>query len=192
MQWHLPRFCGSFSRDVGMSGNRCIPSSVLEDAKVETSQGSSVSSIRGWATSEFSLDFLSSLSLASNSLNSIRKVGGLLRACHDLCRQYAQITQPAIASKKTTTEINTTAVLDNGITMFISGLFFLVLPLFTVENPDILVCLLGLGKLAEVTFICSVSVGAGTILAMVPSTGVAEECLYENEIKDEDVSKLDR
>lgn len=48
------------------------------------------------------------------------------------------------------------------------------------------------GKTAEVTFIYTVSEGAGAILVTVPSTGVAVECLYENDIKDEDVAKLDR
>jgi len=175
-----------------MSGNRRIPSSVLKDSEVVASGGSSVSSIRGWAAPECSLDFLSSLSLASDTLNSISKACGLLCVCHDLHLQYIQATQPEVASKKTTTEINTTAVLGKGITMFISGLSFLALSLFTVEIPDILVCLLGLGKLAEVTFIYTVSEGAGAILVTVPSTGVAVECLYENDIKDEDVAKLDR
>ena len=76
--------------------------------------------------------------------------------------------------------------------MFTLGLFSLALPLFTVEIPDIMVCVSGLETLAKVTFACTVSEGAGAILVMLPSTGVAVECLYENDIKDDDVAKTDR
>ena len=60
--------------------------------------------------------------------------------------------------------------------MLLLGVSPLALALFTVEISDILLCLSGLGKLAEVTFIRTVSEGAGAILLIVPSTGVAVEC----------------
>lgn len=160
-----------------MSGNRRIPLSVLVDSEVVVSGGSSVSSIRGWAAPQYSLDFLPSLSLASDS-NVIWKACGLLRARHDLYLQHtqtAQPTQPAITSTETT-EITKPTVFDRVITMFPLGLSPLALALFIVDIPDTLLCLSGLGKLAEVTFICTVSEGAGTILLIVPSTGVAVEC----------------
>lgn len=160
-----------------MSGNRHIPSSVLGDSEVVASGESSVSSIRGWAAPEYSLDFLSSLSPASDS-NAICKAPGLLRARHDLYlhTQTIQPTQPTATNTKAT-EITTTTVLDRVITMFLLGVSPLALALFTVEISDILLCLSGLGKLAEVTFIRTVSEGAGAIiLLIVPSTGVAVEC----------------
>jgi len=76
--------------------------------------------------------------------------------------------------------------------MFILGLSPSVCLLFIVEISDILVCLSGLEKLVEVTFMCTVSEGTGAILVMVPSLGVAMECLYEDDIKDEDAAKSDR
>lgn len=75
--------------------------------------------------------------------------------------------------------------------MFLVGFFFLVLVLFIVDIFDILLCLLGLGKFVEVIFICIVFEGVGTILLIVLSIGVVVECWYENNIKDEDVVKID-
>ena len=175
-----------------MSGNRCIPSSVLKGGEVIFSGGCSVSCIRGWAAPEPLVDLLSSLSLASNSLNVIRKARGLLCACDDLYLRHSH-TPPAVTSTKTTTEINTTIVITKGIKiLFLSELSPAVCSLFPVEISDILVCLSGLEKLAEVTFMCTVSEGTGALLVMVPSLGVAVECLYDNDIKDEDGAKTDR